>query len=129
MSIQNEKIKIQMQQEKDRRDDIDLITKTDKEMRLASSHEQCACNSSSKQNSKIIKTKLDTVQEEKEEEEKENTRTHTPPEQIEERKEVQSQLVIAEKGRHRATHNYTQHATCIFRQRGQLTHFQNKGCV
>ena len=66
-----------MQQEKDRRDDIDLITKTDKEMRLASSHEQCACNSSSKQNSKIIKTKLDTVQEEKEEEEKENTHTHT----------------------------------------------------
>src|SRR6185437_3377278 len=93
---------------------------------LASSHEQCACNSSSKQNSKIIKTKLDTVQEEKEEEEKENThthtRTHTPPEQREERKEVQSQLVIAEKGRHIALHTTTHNTLHAFLDSGANSH-------
>ena len=111
-----------------------MITKTDKEMRLAPSHEQCGCKGGIKQKDERIKTKLDTIREENEEEEKENTHTHlthTPDindthahthtqldthtrEQRKETTEVQTQMVIAEKGRHIALHTTTHNTLHAF---------------
>ena len=90
------------------------IIKEDKRNRVSPIHELCACRGG-RQNEK--ENRLDTVQEKEEEEEEDREAS------IDTRaKEVQSQLVIAEKGRHIALHTTTHNTLRAFLDSGANSH-------